>query len=42
MIDDPDFEWLMIDASYIKVHPHSAGCPGRQSSHLPAQKGAEQ
>jgi len=23
--DDPDFEWLMIDASYIKVHPHGAG-----------------
>ncbi len=28
MIDDPDFEWLMIDASYIKVHPHSAGARG--------------
>ena len=22
VIDDPDFEWLMIDASYIKVDPH--------------------
>ena len=22
VVDDPDFEWLMIDASYIKVHPH--------------------
>ena len=21
-VDDPDFEWLMIDASYIKVHQH--------------------
>ena len=28
MIDDPDFEWLMIDASYIKAHPHSAGARG--------------
>ena len=28
MIDDPDFEWLMIDASYIKTHPHSAGARG--------------
>ena len=25
VIEDPDFEWLMIDASYIKAHPHSAG-----------------
>ena len=21
-------QWLMIDASYIKVHPHSAGARG--------------
>ena len=27
-IQDPDFEWLMIDASYIKVHPHAAGARG--------------
>ena len=26
--DDPDFEWPMIDASYIKAHPHSAGALG--------------
>ena len=25
VMDDPDYEWLMIDASYIKAHPHSAG-----------------
>ena len=28
VLDDPDFEWLMIDASYIKAHPHSAGARG--------------
>ena len=28
VIDDPDFEWLMIDASYIKAHAHSAGARG--------------
>ena len=36
LIDDPDFEWLMLDASYIKslprtgygAHPHSAGARG--------------
>ena len=28
LIDAPDFEWLMIDASHIKVHPHAAGARG--------------
>ena len=28
LIDDPDFEWLMIDASHCKVHPHAAGEKG--------------
>ena len=28
VIDEPDFEWLMTDASYIKVHPHGAGARG--------------
>ena len=27
-VQDPDFEWLMIDASYIKIHPHAAGVRG--------------
>ena len=27
-VQDPDFEWLMIDASYIKVHPHAGGAVG--------------
>ena len=42
VMDDPDFEWLMIDASYIKAHPHSYRSPGRDLRPLPAQKGAEQ
>ena len=25
---DPDYEWLMIDASHIKVHPHGTGPEG--------------
>ena len=25
LADKPDYEWLMIDASHIKVHPHAAG-----------------
>ena len=32
VIDDPDFEWLMIDASYIKARPHSAGAQGGNQS----------
>jgi transposase len=28
LVDSPDFEWLMIDASHIKVHPHAAGARG--------------
>jgi transposase len=28
LIDNPDYEWLMIDASHIKVHPHAAGAKG--------------
>jgi len=28
LIEDPDYEWLMIDASHIKVHPHAAGAKG--------------
>ena len=27
-VQNPDFEWLMIDSSYIKVHPHAAGAVG--------------
>lgn len=27
-IDEPDCEWLMIDASPAKVHPHAAGAKG--------------
>ena len=26
--DDPDLEWLMIDVSHIKAHPHAAGAKG--------------
>ena len=28
IIDEPDLEWLIIDASHIKVHPHAAGAKG--------------
>jgi transposase len=28
LVADPDFEWLMIDARHVKVHPHAAGAKG--------------
>lgn len=28
LIEEPDFEWLMIDASHCKVHPHASGAKG--------------
>lgn len=28
LLDEPDYEWLMMDASHIKVHPHAAGARG--------------
>lgn len=28
LIDDTDFEWLMIDASHVKVHPDAVGVQG--------------
>lgn len=28
LLDEPDYEWLMIDASHYKVHPHAAGARG--------------
>ena len=28
LMDMPDFEWLMIDSTYCKVHAHAAGAKG--------------
>lgn len=28
LITNPDFEWLMIDSSHVKVHPHASGAKG--------------
>ncbi len=25
LVDEPDGEWLMIDTSHLKVHPHASG-----------------
>lgn len=28
LVDEPDDEWLMVDAGHCKVHPHAAGAVG--------------
>ena len=28
LINEPDFEWLMIDASFVKAHAHASGAVG--------------
>ncbi len=28
LVDEPDDEWLMIDASHLKVYPHASGAVG--------------
>ena len=28
LIDEPDFEWIAIDASHVKVHQHGTGANG--------------
>lgn len=28
LVIEPDYEWLMIDASHVKIHPHAAGAKG--------------
>ena len=28
LINEPDFEWLMIDASHVRVHQHASGARG--------------
>ena len=38
-MDDPDYEWLMIDASYIKAPSPQRRGPGRQPSHCPHKRG---
>ena len=42
LIDDPDYEWLMIDASHIKVHPHGAGARGGNQAIGPTKGGSTQ
>ena len=40
LVDEPDYEWLMIDASHIKVHPDAAGAVGGNQSMSRTKGGA--
>ncbi|MCP5245192.1 MAG: IS5 family transposase [Burkholderiales bacterium] len=39
LVNDPDYEWLMIDASHIKVHPHASGAKGGNQAMNPHKRG---
>jgi len=41
LVDEPDYEWLMIDDSHIKVHQHAAREPKVAIKRWAAQKGAQ-
>lgn len=38
LIDSPNFEWLMIDASHVKFHSHAAGA--KRGNHMSRTKGS--
>ena len=40
LIDKPDYEWLMINASHCKVHPHAAGARGGHQNMSHTQGGS--
>ena len=42
LVDEADFEWLMIDASHIKVHPHAAGARGGNQAMARTKGGSTQ
>ena len=41
LIVEPDFEWLIIDASHCKVHPHAAGAAGGNEAMSRTKRGLQ-
>ncbi|MEO8342150.1 MAG: IS5 family transposase [Nitrospirota bacterium] len=39
LMDEPDYEGLMIDASHCNVHPHAAGAKGGNQERSPDKRG---
>ena len=42
LIVQPDYEWLVIDASHCKVHPHAAGAVGGNQAMSRSKGGSTQ
>lgn len=42
LISEPDFEWLMVDANHIKVHPHATGAHGGNQDMGRTKRGSTQ
>ena len=42
VIDHPDYEWLMIDASCCKVHSHASGAKGGNQDMIRTKGGLTQ
>jgi transposase len=42
LIKEPDYEWLMIDASHCKIHPHAAGARGGNQAMSRSKGGSTQ
>ena len=42
VIGDPDYTWLMIDATFVKVHPHAAGARGGNQAMSVSKGGSTQ
>lgn len=41
LVNNPDYEWLMIDASHIKVHPHASRARGENQAMNRTKDGAQ-
>lgn len=42
LIDTPDYDWLMIDASHCKVHPDASGAVGANQNMSRTKGGSTQ
>ena len=41
-VNEPDYEWLMMDASHCKVHPHASGAKGGNQAMSRSKGGSTQ
>ena len=41
LVQNPDFEWKFVDASYIRAHQHSAGAPSAKDEAIGPSRGGK-